>query len=153
MAKERCSLPFKKVASARTCTAPFHRTGRNMKHCVDFYLPSNTPIRAACDGIVMETESRYNKNYRNRRFEERCNRVVIMHDSGEETVYAHLAWRSVRVRKYQEVKRGQIIALSGQTGYASYPHLHFGVYNLLGKNIKACFDEKIPRKVSYKRYS
>ena len=150
MAKEKYSLPFKKIPFARRCTAPAHRTTGN-PHCIDFYLPPNTPIRAARDGFVVETEDRYSKSYRSMRFIDRCNYVAIAHDDDEETIYAHLAHHSIKIREGGEVRRGQIIAESGQTGYAWYPHLHFGVYKC-GVNTKACFDEELPPKVSYKKY-
>jgi murein DD-endopeptidase MepM/ murein hydrolase activator NlpD len=47
----------------------------------------------------------------------------------------HLMHCSARVRVGQRVMTGQVIALSGSTGYATYPHLHVGVYAPDGRNI------------------
>jgi len=52
-------------------------------------------------------------------------RVVILHDYGVETVYAHL--RKALVKEGQLVKRGERIALSGNSGRSTGPHLHYEV--------------------------
>lgn len=55
------------------------------------------------------------------------NLVVIRHEGGEFSHYAHLAEGSVAVKPGDEVKRGQRIAKAGQTGNSTEPHLHFGI--------------------------
>lgn len=152
MNRAKYVLPFRNIPQVRLCTAPFHRNKEIGVHCLDFYMPSNTPIIAARGGIVFETESRYWKTYFGRHVVDECNYVIIRHADGEFTVYAHLAQNSVMVRKNQKVRAREIIALSGQTGTAWYPHLHFGIYDAEGKNIIARFAEKKPPKVSYKKY-
>ena len=51
------------------------------------------------------------------------NYIVIRHDNGLETVYAHLS--SVLVAINQSLKPGQLIAFGGNTGHSTGPHLHF----------------------------
>ena len=151
--KGRYSLPYKRCREARCCTAPAHFSIPNSRFCIDFYLPRGTPLSAARSGIVVETESRYNKSYNNKRFIDRCNYIVIRHSDGQESRYVHLAWHSIKVRIGTRVKRGKIIGLSGQTGYATYPHLHFGVYGIDGTNISVTFNKPLPLKTSWKRFS
>jgi murein DD-endopeptidase MepM/ murein hydrolase activator NlpD len=149
------SLPFAKRPEIRRCTAPFHKVLPGGRHCIDFYMPVGTPVLAARDGVVTHRESRWNTAADTTVFSNsrKGNDVVICHDDGEYTVYAHVAWRSVRVRLGERVKRGQVIALSGQTGFASYPHLHFGIYAPDGReSIPARFREALPPKVSYRSY-
>lgn len=146
------SIPYKARAVARRCTAPSHFSTPGSRFCIDFYLPQGTPILAARQGLVVEVESRYSKSYSNKSFMDKCNYIVILHDDGQESIYAHLAWRSITVKKGDKVKRGQAIGLSGQTGYATYPHLHFGVY-VSGESMRPIFNEPLPPKVSWKRYS
>ena len=52
--------------------------------------------------------------------------VLIKHGNGLATLYAHLS--QVNAYEGQSLSTGQLIGYSGQTGYATGPHLHFGVY-------------------------
>ena len=52
--------------------------------------------------------------------------VFIKHANGLSTMYAHLS--QIEVSPGQSVSTGQLIGYSGETGYATGPHLHFGVY-------------------------
>jgi murein DD-endopeptidase MepM/ murein hydrolase activator NlpD len=85
----------------------------------DFGVPSGTAVRAAADGVVLE--DLHNVAY--------GNRVVIDHGlvggGYLVTTYNHLS-RWV-VHKGQQVKRGQVVAYSGNTGWTTGPHLHFEV--------------------------
>ncbi len=56
--------------------------------------------------------------------------VEINHGNGLLTYYGHLS--QINVSKGQSVKRGQVIGISGMTGTATGPHLHFGVYYVNG---------------------
>ena len=149
----RYSIPYKACVAARRCTAPSHFLTPNSRFCIDFYLPQGTPVIAARPGVVVETENRYNRSYNSRSFMDRCNYIIILHSDGHESIYAHLAYHSITVKKGDKVKRGQVIGLSGQTGYAAYPHLHFGVYASGGDSMRPIFNKPLPPKVSWKRYS
>jgi murein DD-endopeptidase MepM/ murein hydrolase activator NlpD len=57
------------------------------------------------------------------------NYVYIEHEDGTVAFYAHLKQHSIVVRYGERVEAGQLIALSGNSGFtAGKPHLHFGVY-------------------------
>lgn len=55
------------------------------------------------------------------------NRIVIEHDNGEYSEYAHLKYQGAKIEKGDQVEQGQVIGLSGNTGYSSRPHLHFHI--------------------------
>lgn len=59
--------------------------------------------------------------------------IFIKHDNGLSTLYAHLA--TFNVQKGDSVTTGQLIGYSDTTGYATGPHLHFGVYATAGSEI------------------
>ena len=58
---------------------------------------------------------------------------MVVHGNGINTLYSHLS--EIDVSKGQSVATGQTIGLSGMTGYATGPHLHFGVYATEGTQI------------------
>ncbi len=91
-------------------------TGQPMPHLgIDFPAPRGTPVYATARGVAATVE-------KHRHF---GNRVRIIHGNGFVTVYAHL--HEFRVRRGQEVRKGQVIGTVGSTGYSTGPHLHYEV--------------------------
>jgi murein DD-endopeptidase MepM/ murein hydrolase activator NlpD len=84
---------------------------------IDLAIGQGTPIRAAMDGEVIVAE--FNTGGYG-------NMVVIDHANGLGTLYAHASVLLVQVG--QRVRRGDVIALVGSTGYSTGPHLHFEAY-------------------------
>lgn len=82
---------------------------------LDFRVPTGTPVAAMNQGTVLLSRFMY--------FEGNC--LVIDHGQGLLTLYFHLS--EFKVKEGDEVKRGQIVGLSGGTGRATGPHLHVAV--------------------------
>ncbi len=82
---------------------------------IDIVAPEGTTVRAAAPGKVLFSAE--HEGY--------GNLVVVKHDDGLVTVYAH--HQANLVRKGQSISLGQPIAKVGKTGNASGPHLHFEV--------------------------
>ena len=82
---------------------------------IDLSAPKGTPVHVSADGVVTSTTwaGAYGKL------------IVVDHGNSVETCYAHLS--QTLVVSGQEVVRGQVIALSGATGRATGPHLHYEV--------------------------
>lgn len=82
---------------------------------MDFSCDVGTPVYATADGVVKSAdwESGYGMT------------VEIEHGYGYQTRYCHLS--SYRCRVGQQVKRGELIALSGSTGKSTGPHVHYEV--------------------------
>ena len=78
------------------------------------------PIKAALFGTVLEVNHGAVRNCQYGKW------VLIKHPNGLATLYAHLS--TIDVAKGQTVTTRQVIGLSGNTGYATGPHLHFTVY-------------------------
>ena len=83
---------------------------------------------AAREGVVALFEDSHDVGC----WREECGRlanfVVLLHSDGTTGEYYHLEQGSVVVALGEHVRRGQLIARSGNTGYSNVPHLHFGVY-------------------------
>ncbi len=96
-------------------------------YAVDVQLPEGTPVVAARDGIVIETEAGQTYGGQNPDLLPKANHVRILHHDGTIANYAHLAHGGVFVYAGQRVAVGTEIGLAGSTGYSSGPHLHFAV--------------------------
>ncbi len=101
---------------------------------IDIAAPIGTPLRAALSGTVLDTgDTDLSHDSRGRQCWSFGRWIMIAHSNGLNTMYSHLSKRYVT--KGQKVKTGQIIGYSGMSGYATGPHLHFGVYAAEGTKI------------------
>ena len=106
------------AAGKKPLINPFHRTMRE-HHGVDYLVPEGPAVFATADGVVKSLSEKNTSHGK---------AVTISHGNGYETSYSHLL--DIRVKKGQKVKRGDIIALSGNSGLSFAPHLHYEViYN------------------------
>ncbi|MBR4889958.1 MAG: M23 family metallopeptidase, partial [Clostridia bacterium] len=93
---------------------------------LDIAAPPNTKIYAVYDGVVIKAKyHKINGNY-----------IVIKHSDNIKTTYNHC--NKLLVKEGEKVKRGEVIALVGETGYATGNHLHFEVL-LNGKYINPLY--------------
>lgn len=82
---------------------------------IDIAVPQGTPIYASHDGVV--AAARWNTAY--------GNMVILNNGNGVQTLYGHATRYIVSVG--QTVKKGQVIAYVGSTGWSTGPHLHYEV--------------------------
>lgn len=104
--------PLRKVV----VTSPFGERDGKFHEGVDLRAKTGTPVLAAQDGRVVYSGSKiagYGKI------------VVVRHDNGLFTIYAHNS--RLLVKKGAWIKKGQKVALSGSTGRVRGPHLHFEI--------------------------
>jgi len=105
----------------------FSHTGTE-QYAVDFRMHEGTPVHAARSGVVARLEESNSIGC----WEDGCGRhanyVVVLHDDGTTGEYYHLLQDGALVEVGERVVAGQKIALSGNTGHTTIPHLHFAVY-------------------------
>jgi murein DD-endopeptidase MepM/ murein hydrolase activator NlpD len=107
---------FRWPAKGRVIAGFGPKTNGQQNDGINLALPEGTPIKSAEDGVVAYAGNEL-KGY--------GNLVLVRHSSGYVTAYAHA--KELMVKKGDQVKRGQIIAKSGQTGSVDAPQLHFEV--------------------------
>ncbi len=107
--------PDMKIISRFGVRRGSHRGGSRHHMGLDIKAPTNAPVMAAADGQVKacRTERRYGKM------------IIIEHDRGYETLYAHL--NAILVKPGQRVSQGELIGKIGRTGNATTTHLHYEV--------------------------
>ena len=98
------------------------------QYAVDFNMSVGTPVHAARDGVVTRIEESSDKGC----WDDGCgtfaNYIVILHDDGTTGEYYHLQQNGALIDVGDHIVAGQKIALSGNTGHTTMPHLHFAVY-------------------------
>lgn len=104
----RISSGFGKRKAPKKGASTYHKG-------VDFAIPTGTAVMASCGGTV--TRAGWGSGYGY------C--VYIQHPDGRSTRYGHLS--KVLVKAGQTVRQGEKIALSGNTGVSTGPHLHFEI--------------------------
>ncbi|MYV68723.1 peptidoglycan DD-metalloendopeptidase family protein, partial [Streptomyces sp. SID2131] len=112
-----------KPVAAYALSASFNQGGAMWAHKhsgQDFAVPVGTPVKAAAAGTVVKAGP-----YGGGDGPAYGNAIVVKHGNGTYSQYAHLS--KIQVKIGQKVGAGQKIALSGNTGNSSGPHLHFEI--------------------------
>ncbi len=118
-------LPFERPVSGKM-TSPYgvrrilNGKPKSPHRGLDFRSPMGNPVKNTADGVVLLVGDHYYAG----------TSIYIDHGNGVVSMYFHLS--KPMVKEGDTVKRGQIIGLSGMTGRATGPHLHFSV-SVLGQ--------------------
>lgn len=91
---------------------------QRMHNGVDYAAPRGTPIYAAGDGVI--SQAGWKAGY--------GRWVMIRHQNGYETGYAHQSRIADGIRPGVRVNQGQVIGYVGSTGFSTGPHLHYEVH-------------------------
>ena len=111
------ALPtFRWPVRGKVITSYGAKTNGKSNDGINLAVPEGTPVKAAEDGVVAYSGNEL-KGY--------GNLVLVRHSNGYVTAYAHAS--EILVKRGDTIKRGQIIAKSGQSGEVSSPQLHFEI--------------------------
>lgn len=111
------ALPtFRWPVRGRVVTGYGAKTNGKSNDGINVAVPEGTPVKAAEDGVVAYSGNEL-KGY--------GNLVLVRHSNGYVTAYAHAS--ELLVKRGETIKRGQIIAKSGQSGEVGSPQLHFEI--------------------------
>ncbi|WP_076859887.1 LysM peptidoglycan-binding domain-containing M23 family metallopeptidase [Bradyrhizobium mercantei] len=116
-AETTSALPtFRWPVRGKVITAYGSKTNGKVNDGINVAVPEGTPVKAAEDGVVAYSGNEL-KGY--------GNLVLVRHSNGYVTAYAHAS--EILVKRGDTIKRGQVIAKSGQSGEAGSPQLHFEI--------------------------
>jgi murein DD-endopeptidase MepM/ murein hydrolase activator NlpD len=111
------ALPtFRWPVRGKVITSYGAKTNGKANDGINLAVPEGTPVKAAEDGVVAYSGNEL-KGY--------GNLVLIRHSNGYVTAYAHAS--EILVKRGETIKRGQVIAKSGQSGEVGSPQLHFEI--------------------------
>ena len=111
------ALPtFRWPVRGKVITSYGAKTNGKANDGINLAVPEGTPVKAAEDGVVAYSGNEL-KGY--------GNLVLIRHSNGYVTAYAHAS--ELLVKRGDTIKRGQVIAKSGQSGEVGSPQLHFEI--------------------------
>ena len=111
------ALPtFRWPVRGKVITSYGAKTNGKANDGINLAVPEGTPVKAAEDGVVAYSGNEL-KGY--------GNLVLVRHSNGYVTAYAHAS--ELLVKRGDPIKRGQIIAKSGQSGEVGSPQLHFEI--------------------------
>ena len=126
-------LPYESGKSYRviqTYGSRFSHTGLE-QYAIDFRMDVGTPVHAARGGVVARGVESNSVGCWRAGCGAHANFVVVLHDDGTTGEYYHLQQNGALVEVGEHVFAGQKIALSGNTGHTTIPHLHFAVYRAI----------------------
>ena len=103
------------------------------EYALDFKVKKKTKICAARDGVVVGVRGNSDKGGLKPENMSDGNYVSIKHYDGSVAHYWHLIKNGALVKVGDTITKGQVIGLSGNTGYSAFPHLHFEVVGYDGK--------------------
>jgi murein DD-endopeptidase MepM/ murein hydrolase activator NlpD len=122
------ALPYENKTTHLLIQGYFSHFSHKERAALDFKMKRGTKILAARDGVVVRVKEDGNKGGLNKKYRPYGNNIVIQHADGSRAGYWHLQYNGALVNVGDSVKKGQVIALSGKTGYTALPHLHFLVW-------------------------
>lgn len=142
-------LPFPSGSKYLLIQAGNSRMSHKHRLALDFKMKKGSKICAAREGVVEEIKEDSDIGGLKNKYLSDGNHVIIRHGDGSVAWYWHMKKNGVFVNPGDTVHKGQVIGLSGNTGYSAFPHLHFQVQDKNGKDVLTRF--LTPKGIKYLR--
>jgi murein DD-endopeptidase MepM/ murein hydrolase activator NlpD len=136
------SLPFEKKKKVFLIQGYDSKMSHKSEYALDFKVKKKTKICAARDGVVIAMRKDSDKGGLKPENLSDGNFISIQHYDGSIGHYWHLYKNGVLVNVGDSVTKGQVIGLTGNTGYSAFPHLHFEV---VGNDAKGNYGQLVTR--------
>jgi hypothetical protein len=136
------SLPYQKGKKYLLIQAYMSKMSHKGEIALDFKIKKGTKVCAARPGVVVSTREDSDKGGLRPEMLSEGNYIIIEHADGTHANYWHLKKDGVLVNPGDTVEKGQVIGLSGNTGYSSFAHMHFEVVHPVRGQIPTRFTTK-----------
>ena len=123
------SLPYEEGKAHYLIQGYFSSFTHRERAALDFKMKRGTNIFAAREGVVVRAKEDGDRGGFKKKYRPYGNYVIIEHADSSRAGYWHLQKDGVVVNVGDTVRKGQVIAFSGKTGYSFTPHLHFFVWS------------------------
>lgn len=152
------ALPFqkgKRIKIIQSFGGKFSHDLKSSYYAIDFGTQIGDTITAARNGTVFYTKEDSKEHCRTRKCMNKANKILVLHSDGTYANYVHLDYNGALVEPGDKVKTGQVIGISGMTGFTTIPHLHFVVHQSNSESIPIYFrgigSKKLKPGKKYKR--
>jgi murein DD-endopeptidase MepM/ murein hydrolase activator NlpD len=122
------SLPYEEGGKHMIVQGYFGIFSHKERAALDFKMKRGTKISAIREGVVIRVKEDGRRGGWSSKYRKEGNNIVIQHSDGSRAGYWHIQHNGALVNVGDSVRQGQVIALSGKTGYAATPHLHLIVW-------------------------
>ncbi|MEO8110032.1 MAG: M23 family metallopeptidase [Ginsengibacter sp.] len=121
-------LPFQKGKTYKIGQGYNGTFSHQNENALDFNLPEGSEIVAARDGMVVQIVQNNTESCPREECKKYNNQIFIMHSDGTFGCYAHIRYNGSICKLGDNIKKGDVIAYSGNVGWSSGPHLHFACF-------------------------
>ena len=121
-------LPYKKGKSFLLFQGYNGKFSHQNKNALDFTMPKGTEILAARGGVVVKIVQHNSESCPREACVQFNNYVTIYQSDGTFAQYEHIKQNGAKVTIGDRIQTGDLIALSGNTGWTNGPHLHFSCF-------------------------
>jgi len=121
-------LPFESGETYIVSQGYNGRFSHRGENAIDFALETGEKVYAARGGIVYKVVEKNSRSCHQSSCQEFNNFITVYHSDGTFSEYSHLKYNGANVNVGDNIKIGDFLGYSGNTGWSSGPHLHFVVY-------------------------